>query len=82
MEEIAQLARGTILGSGELNELIHQIKTQLFIFKLDPLQPPVLVNGEYECINDITCRLQPYTPAFKYFIIKLRESSACFHINQ
>ncbi|KAK3933650.1 acyl transferase/acyl hydrolase/lysophospholipase [Diplogelasinospora grovesii] len=80
MKEISDIARETILGSPALDRLIHRIRAELFVFELDPRCPFRLVNGTYQCVGRILCRLRARTPEFVAFMSQLDQASASFLI--
>ncbi|KAH8655641.1 patatin-like phospholipase-like protein [Xylariales sp. PMI_506] len=78
MDEIRDMARETILDSPSLDKLVSRIRAELFVFELDPDCPYQLVNGIYECVGRIMCRLRAGTNEFDVFMSQLDQSSAVF----
>lgn len=76
LEETGQLARETISDSKALDSLVQHMRAELFIFELDYTCPPKLVNGEYDCLGFIYCRLKAHAIAFDTFMQQLQDLSA------
>ncbi|KFA53721.1 hypothetical protein S40293_09644 [Stachybotrys chartarum IBT 40293] len=81
MEEIGEIARETMLDSPALDSLVLRMRAELFVFELDPERSIEFVNGMYECVGKIFCRLRANTPAFDAFMTQLDQSSATFLID-
>ncbi|KAL7783441.1 patatin-like phospholipase-like protein [Trichoderma ceciliae] len=73
-----RIARESIHKSPEVIRLAHCIRAELFCFELD--QGPRLVNGVYECIGYLICRLPQGSPGFKALMDRLDDESATFRI--
>jgi hypothetical protein len=78
MKEIGDLARETMLDSPALNQLVFRIRAELFFFELDPSYPFQLINGVYDCVGRVLCRLRAGTPEFDALMSQLERSSAQF----
>lgn len=78
MGETARLAREATLKSGAMQQLARRFRAELFLFELDPAQPPRYVNGAYDCVGHISCRLRAGTEEFRAFMEQLHQSGAFF----
>ncbi|KAI5465163.1 hypothetical protein BGZ63DRAFT_350184 [Mariannaea sp. PMI_226] len=78
ISETAALARKATMGSALIQRLARRIRAELFLFELDPAQPPRYANGSYDCVGHISCRLRAGTPEFLLFMEQLHQSGAFF----
>lgn len=69
IEYLGATAKKSIRNSPELIRLAHCIRAELFYFELEG--KPRLVNGVYECVGTLLCRLAPGTEGFKALIDRL-----------
>ncbi|EHK19887.1 uncharacterized protein TRIVIDRAFT_123114, partial [Trichoderma virens Gv29-8] len=78
INEVAGIAREAALGSAAMKQLGSCHRAELFFFELDVTRPPCFVNGVYECVGHIQCRLRAGTVEFDTFMDQLRHGSASF----
>lgn len=78
MTEIGGLARDAMLDSPALDQLVFRLRAQLFFFELDPRCQFQLIDGVYECVGRVLCRLRAGTPEFETLMAQLEQSSAKF----
>ncbi|KAK5988058.1 hypothetical protein PT974_12194 [Cladobotryum mycophilum] len=78
LDYLGQIARDSIHKSPDVIRLAHCIRAELFILEL--AQRPRLINGVYECVGYIICRLPQDTPGFKTLMDRLNKKSATFGI--
>ncbi|KAK1991677.1 FabD/lysophospholipase-like protein [Colletotrichum falcatum] len=80
VEDGSENSRGTFEGLPELARLVLCIRAELFVFELSPTQPFRFVDGEYECLGHIRCRLGANSDAFVEFMSQLDTACASFLI--
>lgn len=78
LDEMEQLAEECIMASPALDRLALCIRAQHFYFELDA--EPEFVNGLYECVGHISCRLEPGSEEHYVFLESLDKSSSRFKI--
>lgn len=71
MYQVGRLAREAMLASPMLDRLVRRIRAELFVLELDPTRPCKLVNGIFECVGYITCRLRANTPVLETLMFQL-----------
>ncbi|KAJ6439140.1 Galactose-binding domain-like protein [Purpureocillium lavendulum] len=69
IEYLGTTAKKSIRNSPELIRLAHCIRAELFYFELEG--KPRLVNGVYECVGALLCRLAPGTEGFRALMDRL-----------
>ncbi|KAJ6439110.1 putative AC transposase [Purpureocillium lavendulum] len=69
IEYLGTTAKKSIRNSPELIRLAHCIRAELFYFELEG--KPRLVNGVYECVGALLCRLAPGTEGFRVLMDRL-----------
>lgn len=82
MDRIGKMARETIWNSSALEKLVYRLRAELFIFELDDARPFQRVNGTYECVGHIQCRLRAKTPEFEALMSQLDQGSAVFRFRR
>ncbi|KAK2036226.1 FabD/lysophospholipase-like protein [Colletotrichum somersetense] len=80
VEDGSENTKGTFEGLPELARLVLCIRAELFVFELSPIQPFRFVDGEYECLGHIRCRLGANSDAFVEFMSQLDTACASFRI--
>ncbi|KAK1506523.1 uncharacterized protein CCOS01_16575 [Colletotrichum costaricense] len=67
-------------GLPELERLAICLRAELFVFELNPVQPIRFVNGEFECLGHIRCRLGADSDEFVAFMTQLDAALAFFRV--
>ncbi|KAL0929611.1 uncharacterized protein CTRU02_215510 [Colletotrichum truncatum] len=80
LEDDDENDRGTIIGLPELERLVLCMRAELFVFELCPVRPFRFVNGEYECLGYIRCRLEAGSDTLHEFMSQLGQSFASFRV--
>ncbi|KAL6406357.1 hypothetical protein AUP68_09147 [Ilyonectria robusta] len=75
-DEIVRIAHETALGSSAIRDLAREMRAEYFLFELDHCRPPQFVNGVYDCVGYISCRLRAGDPSFTAFMQQLTDNNA------
>ncbi|KAJ3499522.1 hypothetical protein NLG97_g285 [Lecanicillium saksenae] len=78
MDEVARLARESVLASTEMRRLSSCLRAGLFFFELDGSSLPIMRRGTYYCTGKLQCRLRAGSDELRALLGQLYHSSAVF----